>query len=320
MEDFTGDSIEVNTMSNALATIAGPAYEKVFMLGQADRIISTMAGGSYKNAWANLLNPNLANLNPVDSPDDPNIEALVADGVEVVFHFNNQEVLTKMKDAGLTALAVLPGSTDAASGVEDFIANLKREVGIYGKSLGADAEAKAQEWCDYSDEKYAYVQTALSGLKETDYPSVHIVGGSSVLGCFTDKSYPDFYVEMAGGKLVTGDSTEGTFTMEQMYTWDPDYIFMERQKSKSVIMDDATWQILTAVKEDNVYITPNGVFFWDYDSEGILLVMYMAQVMHPELFEDLDMAEEVAYYYKNFYGYDLTDDQVERILTHQDPA
>lgn len=135
VEDFTGDSIEVNTMSNALATIAGPAYEKVFMLGQADRIISTMAGGSYKNAWANLLNPNLANLNPVDSPDDPNIEALVADGVEVVFHFNNQEVLTKMKDAGLTALAVLPGSTDAASGVEDFIANLKREVGIYGNPL-----------------------------------------------------------------------------------------------------------------------------------------------------------------------------------------
>lgn len=317
--DFAGRTVAVNTASDKIATIAGPAYEKVFMLGEADRIVATMAGGSFKNKWANALNPNLKDLFPVGNPDDPNIEELVAQGVETVFHFNNPEVLNKMAQVGLSALAVLPGADASATDVDGFVKNLKDEVHIYGKALGARAEAKAQEWCDYFDEKLAYVRKALEGLGEDEVPSVHIVGGSNILGCFTQYSYPDFYVQMAGGRLVTGTSSEGTFAMEQMYAWDPDIIFMGRQASKDVIMDDPAWQPLTAVKEDNVHITPNGVFFWDYDSEGILLVMYMAQKMHPERFEDLDMAAEVAYYYEHFYGCELTDDEVARILAHQDP-
>ena len=316
--DFTGTTVSVNTASTALATLAGPAYEKVFMLGEADRIVATMNGGSYTNAWANLLNPNLSSLFAVSSPRDPNVEELLAQNIEVVFHFNNPEAIEKMTAVGLTALAMLPDTDSQADDVEGFIANLKREVMMYGEALGV--EEKAQEWCDFFDEKYDYVQTRLADLSDEDRPSVHIVGGSSILGCFVDKSYPDFYVEMAGGTLVTGDTSEGTFTMEQMYIWDPDIIFMGRQTTKEVITEEPEWQQLTAVQEGNVYITPNGVFYWDYDSEGILLVLYMAQVMHPDLFEDLDMASEIAYYYKNFYGYELSDDQVQRILLHQDPA
>ena len=49
-------------------------------------------------------------------------------------------------------------------------------------------------------------------------------------------------------------------------------------------------------------------------------MLYLAKYIHPELFEDLDVEEEIKYYYSTFYGYDLGGDQVQRILNHMPPA
>jgi len=60
--------------------------------------------------------------------------------------------------------------------------------------------------------------------------------------------------------------------------------------------------------------------YWDYSSEGPFLMEYIAKKLHPELFTDLDMTKEVKDYYKRFYGYDLTDDEANRILSFMSPA
>jgi iron complex transport system substrate-binding protein len=49
------------------------------------------------------------------------------------------------------------------------------------------------------------------------------------------------------------------------------------------------------------------------------MVKWMAQVQHPDLFT-YDMREEVKNYYKEFYNYVLTDDQVEGILSSNPEA
>ena len=36
----------------------------------------------------------------------------------------------------------------------------------------------------------------------------------------------------------------------------------------------------------------------------------MAQKLYPELFEDLDIDQEIRDYYKNFYGIELTDEDM----------
>jgi iron complex transport system substrate-binding protein len=317
--DFTGEEKTIPAYATSIATLVGPSYEKVFMLGEADRIAYTMEGGSKRSSWALYLNPALADIPGCSSPDDPNLEEMSALGVDLVFYWNTPDVLDAMEQANIPALAALPGTDNSPTTVDEFLDVLKQEVRLYGTALGEEASAKAELWCSWVDEKYAYVTERLADVDEADYPTVHIVGGSDIYNCFADKSYPDFYIEMAGGKLVTGDSSETTCTLEQILSWDPDYIFMGRQSSKDVILEDAGWQTLTAVQEDRVYMTPNGVFYWDYDSEGMLLVLYTAKTIHPDLFEDLDMIEEVQYYYSTFYGYDLTDEEAQLILDHQDP-
>ncbi len=43
------------------------------------------------------------------------------------------------------------------------------------------------------------------------------------------------------------------------------------------------------------------------------MVKWMAQTLHPEIF-DYDMIKEIKDYYKEFYSYDVTDDQAKGIL------
>ena len=44
------------------------------------------------------------------------------------------------------------------------------------------------------------------------------------------------------------------------------------------------------------------------------MLQWMAKQMHPDLFEDLDIEQEVREYYAQFYGIELTDEQLDLIL------
>ena len=130
-------------------------------------------------------------------------------------------------------------------------------------------------------------------------------------------------MELAGGNYVAKDTPvemNSHLTVEQIMNWDPDIIFMGRMNSVEIITDNPAWSGIKAVRDGRVYLSPSGVFNWDYGSENILLLLYLAKTIHPDLFADLDMEKEVHDYYKTFYGFELSQENVQRILTHQNPA
>ena len=84
---------------------------------------------------------------------------------------------------------------------------------------------------------------------------------------------------------------------------------------------DEAWTGLTAVKNDAVYANPSGVFAWDrYSGEEALQVLWAAKLLNPDKFADINIEQETKDFYKLFYGCELTDDQVNRILTGENPA
>ena len=123
---------------------------------------------------------------------------------------------------------------------------------------------------------------------------------------------------MAGGKLVSQNISQQVpdVTMEQVISWNPDIIIMGRMNNTQLVMNDPKWKDINAVKNGKVYVNPNGVMYWDYSSEGILLLEYLAKTFYPDKFADLDMKTEVKEYYTKFYHYNLTDDEVNRILNY----
>ena len=108
--------------------------------------------------------------------------------------------------------------------------------------------------------------------------------------------------------------------MEDILLWDPEYIFVGRQYSRDLVLKDARWRDVRAVREGKVYQMPEGVFFWDGSSEGVLMMEFIAKTIHPDLFPELDMKSDLREYYARFYRYQLSEAEVTRILAGKSPA
>jgi iron complex transport system substrate-binding protein len=220
-------------------------------------------------------------------------------------------------------VVVVQNSSGNPKTVDEFITYQKREIQVFADVFGEEAAAKARDWSGYFDERVAYVRSRVGDIPEADRKTAVYAYGEEGLGVFSLYSYVSFWLELAGGKNAadaTGQEMDTVVTMEQMIAWDPDCIFMGRMDSADPVTKNPKWAGMSALKSGQVHLCPDGVMFWDYSSEGVLLMQYLAKKMYPERFRDLDMAAETRAYYKRFYNYDLDLDGAERLLRHQPPA
>jgi iron complex transport system substrate-binding protein len=319
--DLAGREVELSGPPSKALAIAGPSYEKVFLLGQADKL----AGAHFymlDRPWVVATNPNIKSVKAVQSPGEPNVEDLLSLNPDVALFFDYPESLTAMVDAGIKTVVVQqsegnPTTTDA------FIAYQKKEVQVFADVFGGSAKDKASEWNAYFDQKVAYVKDKLKDIPEADRKTALYAYGEEGLGVFSKNSYVSFWLQLAGGRNLadeTGQEMDTTVTMEQIIQWDPDFYFAGRMESTEPMTSDPKWADLKAVKDGHVYLCPDGVMYWDYSSEGVLLMEYLAQKMYPEIFTDLDMVKEAQDYYKKFYNYDLSAENAQRLLDHLGPA
>ena len=68
------------------------------------------------------------------------------------------------------------------------------------------------------------------------------------------------------------------------------------------------------MQNKQLYRIPAGVFFLDKGTTTTLMLVWLATIVQPELFSDIDIIEEIKYYYTEFYEYSLTDEQAQKIL------
>jgi len=108
--------------------------------------------------------------------------------------------------------------------------------------------------------------------------------------------------------------------MEQIYEWDPDIILItnfsaylpEDLYNNSIEGHD--WSNVSAVKNGQVYKFPLGMYRWfPPASDTPLVLTWLAKTIQPELFADVDMDAEIKDFYKEHYGAELTDEDVQQI-------
>ncbi|MDQ7095674.1 ABC transporter substrate-binding protein [Desulfosporosinus sp. PR] len=317
--DLAGRTVTLPADITRVAALVGPGYEKMLMLGQVDKLVLTMPISS---KWAPVIAPALKSVPTTASFQDPNIEDLLNKKIQAVFFWDYKQPLDKMTAAGIPVIATQVTSGNPTS-AKEFVEFQKREVQLFGNVLGPEAKKKADQWCAFLDEKVNYVTSRTGKLKAGERPSVYYVRGPEALTVHGRNSYTEWYIEMAGGDLVTKNTPKeimDTVTMEQVLAWNPEVIFMGRVNNTDLIMKDPKWSKIKAVQDKKVFVNPNGVMSWDYSSEGPLLMEFIAKTLHPELFEDLNMVQELKDYYAKFYNYTLTDDQANRILKFLPPA
>ncbi|AEF85396.1 iron(III) dicitrate transport ATP-binding protein FecE [Treponema primitia ZAS-2] len=318
--DLAGRQLTLKTPVNKVVALAGPSYEKVFLLGQASRLV----GAHFymvDRPWVIATNPGIAKVTPVRSPAEPNVEALLALGTDCVLFWDYADALKNLENAGLPTV-VVQQSVGNPQNTDEFIAYQKREVQVFADVLGPEAQAKAKTWFDYFDQKVAYVQGRITSIPASQRKTAIYAYGEEGLGVFSQYSYVSYWLQLAGGRNIadeTGMEMDTEVTMEQVIAWDPDLIFMGRMDSADPVLHGTTWAQLKAVKNNDVYICPDGVMYWDYSSEGVLLMLFLAQKMYPDLFTELDMVAETQGYYQKFYSYSLSAENARQLLNHLPP-
>ncbi len=314
--DQEGRVVTIPANVTRVAAVSGQAYEKMILLNQTDKMKMTISAWTHV-PWSSQIAPQLKEIPIADSP---NIEDLMSKKVQVVFCLSYDGTKEKVKSTNIAAVVTQKDSGNPDN-IDSFAKYVKQEIKLYGEVMGPDAEQTADKWGAYFDQKENFVLSRTANLTDSQRPKVYYARGPAATTFQGKNSYPQFYTEIAGGKFISGDSElQSTITSEQLLAWDPDVIFVGRVNSTDIFTKDPKYSNLKAVKNNRVYLCPLGVVYWDYGAEGMLLMEFFAKTLHPELFPDLNMTNEVKEYYSTFYHYNLTDDEANRILKHLPPA
>ena len=331
--DLMGREVKVPEEVQKIAAIAGPTYEMVFMLGSGDQIAMVKSGHTDSYPLANLTNPRLETLeglaaNPSSSV---NIEDYLKHDIDLVVYYDNEIELKKFDAVDMAAIVVskntgLIASLEEAKSltIDQFIEKLTQPLDILSTALNTEeARSEYETWCDYCDEKLRMVYERTKDIPMEERQTVYWgnTWGEEIRSTYALKNRW-YEVNLAGGLLI-GPEENSNFpevTAEQLYSWDPDIILVDNHGGlpglvmESMYRENSKWSTLSAVQNQQLHRIPAGVFFLDKGSTTTLLVLWMATILQPERFSDIDMVEEVKYYYSEFYEYDLSDEEAQNVI------
>lgn len=313
--DMDGRQIEVPVDPQRIACFHGVSSDRITMLGKGGSLIVSME----PSPWAKKLYPELKNIKIYNHPTKGgSVEQLLSLNTDLVLYSPNPGEAEKFRAAGLHtacgfSAAKRPRTMDA------FFDNFKQQVNFFGDLLGDDAHRRAENYCRYFDEKLAAIKAVTEKIPENKRPRVYYGGrNNDMLATQGQASVLDWVVQLAGGNYTPRviDLNFAVAKFEDVLNWDPDVILIcGWGNSAELIAKNPNWSALRAAKSGQVYLLPSGVFAWEYASgETILLIEYLAKILHPEAFKDLDMVQEAVTFYHDIYGKNVSPADARRIL------
>ena len=292
-------------------------------MGSADGLVGIHPDS--KNAAVNSIlgeaYPELADIpDGWASGDEINMEELLKLEPDVVFY--NADVTANyeaLSAAGIPAVGFSTTLFDDYNTIDNFNAWIELLSEVMGPSDRADGIIA------YGEEVQQVVADRLAEVPEEDYPNTLILSNyneSAITAGGT--SYANYWITATGGKNLGYDvgAFVGEVNMEQIYEWNPDVLFLNSFSAytpedlyNNTAAEGHDWSGIKAVQNKRVYKIPLGMYYWfPPSSDSPLMLQWMAKQMYPELFEDLDIEQEIKDYYSEFYGLELTDEQVALIL------
>ena len=317
--------ITVPAESKRIATTA-PAYTTaVLLLGGADKLVA-LEDNYGKNEWIKGKYPQLANLPVVFSGNEVNMEELTKQDPDLVIYASRygENNLKQLQDLGIATVSSPKGSDKQGNKIDQLRA---RQVYL-GEVIGGVQLDKAKK---YSEEYLAIrseIEAKTASIPETERPTVvQLSGAGDSLQANNGSAIGQELITLAGGVNAgagatgesKGPSGQTKIDPEQLLSWDPELLLVDSAKIRDSIKSDPVLSGLKAVQNNNIIVIPNGAMAWAYNGPEEYLNMYFfAKAVHPELFKDVDMEARTKAFYKEYFGFDLTDDDVKHLFNLTD--
>ncbi len=245
-----------------------------------------------------------------------NMESLIAAEPQVILDIGDR------KDTHTRDMNTIQKQTGIATVfVEADLEHFPEAYRTLGKLLGK--EKKGEELASYIEDVLAISDEKASQIGKSDKKTVMYGTGSTGLACNAKGSIQADVIEQIGAEnaIITEEITDkggGTLvSMEEVYKVDPDVIILAEGGPYSKLdSEKSEWKDLTAVKNGEYYEIPNLPYCWMSSPPSvnrIIGILWLGKLLYPEIY-DYDMAEKAKEFYKLFWNYDLSDEEVEQML------
>jgi iron complex transport system substrate-binding protein len=314
--DAKGTLIKIPAASqiNRVADLWGDHAIVDILCGVGDKLVATF--------YANQQNPMFKKLLPQTPAINTtsNVEELLKLDPDIVIwtNINDAASMTAMENAGLLVVRLY-----YSHNLDEMFYNIR----MTGWIFGPDAYAKANAYLDYFNGIYSMVSSRTSQIADADKPTVlSFVRANNLNGIYTGGEIVSTWTNICGAKMFASDYTTSitqTVNLEQILAWNPDIIIIGRNALSSPpgsqgvteIMSNPDWSTITAVKTSSVYNTPMGIYDWTVSTMELpLTLLWGAQHFHPDLFTDVNIRTEMTHFFQTFFGYTLSDAEINAIL------
>lgn len=291
--DQAGREVTVLKEPDSIALCYRVVIRFLLSLGQGDKI----KGIGKSEKFPELLRPSLKECADVGK-GAADIEALAELGPDLFIHkASDTETLEAVQKLGIPSVGI------EVEKPEDMLAALD----ILGKVCGA--EERAAELSGYYGAEISRLHGLSSEIAEKDRKTA-IVMGSSVGKVADGSMLQGRMLEDAGAVNCASElkATElwPTAGTEQIFSWDPDYIFITGSGASYTagdIYSDPAWSEMKAVRKKHVYVMPSELDSWEFP--GIVSSLgteYMMSVMYPELVSEEQLEKDAYAFYEKAYG------------------
>lgn len=318
--DMTGATVVVPVKVERIAQQFPAQTVTVIMLGAGDKLVAIPQNVKTIPLMQKIY-PRITELPEAFPSSGPvNIEDLMTLEPDVVIMFAGANVAPQLETAGI------PGVVLQFYNFEEFA----RSVTLAGEILGDEAAERASAFNEYVAGRLEMVTSRTASLTPEQRPSVVHISSFDPLAIDGNDTIMQEWIEIGGGTpgAVGASGTFQQINFEQLLQWDPDVIVVQQTASsrdgmragsaRSVIdelIQTAGWSDLKAVREGRVHINPRGMYPWErYTPEEAMQIQWIAKTLHPALFEDLDIRAETASFYRTFFGYELSEAELDEIL------
>ncbi|MHB2265990.1 iron ABC transporter substrate-binding protein [Aliihoeflea sp. PC F10.4] len=179
---------------------------------------------------------------------------------------------------------------------------------------------RAGELSSYVKAAFERLDAALADVPKDARPRVYYGRGPDGLETGLAGSINMEVLDAVGAENVAAAAGTGglaNVSVEQVLAWNPDVILTLDPNFHASVQTNPLWAGISAIEAGRVYRAPTLPFGWFDTPPGVNRVMsaaWLASVLYPE-HVDIDLSAETRDFYSLFYHVDLTDDQIDRLLS-----
>ena len=306
-----------------------PYFHTWFVATNSTKEIIGMHPNSYNAAANSILSKMSPDVLNADTSfvqnGEMNVEELMKINPDVYFELSTDEKSIQLaREAGINTVAIKAIDAAAAEPLATFNSWLELTAQI------ADTTERSDRFLEIGTEVQNEITAKIKDLTPEDKPNALMLYQLSeqAITVAGKNFFGNQWLNATGANDVAANDVTGRkdVNMEQIYAWNPEVIYLtnftpiQPEDLYNNTIPGQDWSEVDAVKNKRVYKIPLGIYRWFPPSgDAPLMLKWLATKNQPELF-DYDMNEEIKSYYKDFYEFDLTDEEVESILNPSSEA